>query len=174
MKEHEVRALKKEDLVKLVLKQEHLASSVNTKDVEINKLREELGSEVSKNFVLEKQLKEQKHLAEAVNAKDQEISDLNEKHRDELDKIIATAKEKITLEKDKIIKDLQNDLKGLKDQVVNYESVLNSIAQTERETLDRYKNLLKILEGTIESHGELFQMSEIKFMSHFPKPKENK
>lgn len=174
MKEHEVRALKKEDLVKIVLEQEHLASSVDAKNVEINELREKLSSELSRRSTLEKQLNEQEHLAEAVNAKDAEIVRLNQKHRDELDKIVADTKVKITLEKDKIVRDLQNDVKGLKEQTVNYEKILNSIAQTEKETLERYKNLLKILEGTIDSHGELFQMSEGNFMSHFPQSKEIK
>ena len=109
---------------------------------------------------------EQEHLSAAVQAKDNEIAQLKQRHAAELDSKITIAVGKT----DKLVEALRVQLEAEKTnhtetqkaattQIEHYEKRLNQLATINQENLSRYHNLLKTLEGTLDTHVEMHAFS---------------
>jgi len=153
--------MKKDELLAIVLEQEHLASAVDAKDGEINRLNAEitrLNADIKKhlndNDVLQHTLREQEHLAAAVTAKDAEITELKRKNQENLDRIKAKHEDVVAELNNKI-----NDLlaKATKprpeDQAVMDQHTKENVRLVRfiNDYKDTFKSFLKASQGTLEN-----------------------
>lgn len=173
--------LKIEELEGTIEEQKHLAKAVEVKDSEISKQTTKIGSMEEEIKKLKLSLKENEHLASAVQAKDLEITQLKESHSIEIEKRVmeqVSRGDKVLTEQVAKNKSLEEELEATHKeqgvQIANYEKFISSLATEYKETLERYNSLLKILQGTTDSHVELHGLSSSKLMEHFPQQKEVK
>lgn len=120
----------------------------------------------------------QKHLAEAVEAKDREILKLKADMKETVDKAIADGTARVQAElgnlKNKTQSDFESmkksyekEIEGLKLQMGNADETIRSLAESNNDTLARYEGLLKIIQGGLDAHIELHDVSTKHFRSHF-------
>lgn len=117
---------------------------------------------------------EQQHLAEAVKAKDLEISKLKEKHELEIDIRVSAkieAVEKQLADKHKEIDGIKtqydSDIRNLVEELERRDTFLKSLGASVSDILERYHSLLKIMQGTVDSHIELHGLSTNTINSFF-------
>lgn len=138
MERKQYEAMKKDELIDLLLKQAHLAAAVEAKDKEISALENSKEEEIKRR--VDKELGKSN---QAYELKVKEISDMKEKHQQEIRNLVTQGEENF--------------------------KIIESLAKTAQDILDRNHALLKILQGTVDTHVEMHEFSTQIFKSHFPK-----
>jgi uncharacterized protein len=140
MEKKDLQKLKKEELIELVYNQKHLAEAVEAKDREISKLKSDMKETI-----------------------DKAIADGTAKAQSEL----GNLKNKTQSDFEAMKKSYEKEIEGLKLQMGNADETIRSLAESNNDALARYEGLLKIIQGGLDAHIELHDVSTKQFRSHF-------
>lgn len=167
----------------LMKKMKNLQDGIEFRDKQISELMEE-SEEKTKTI---KTLKESsKFIEEAKKARQELEEKINQlmEESEEKTKTIKELKEAIRYNKEhsKFVEEVQNvrqeyegkirDLKAMyQDKDKEFDVVFNTILREHKATVDRYESLLRILQGSLDSHLELSDLSNKSIEKYYNKEK---
>jgi hypothetical protein len=174
----EYKEMKKDELVKLLEEQRHLADAVVAKDGHIENLRGQLDNALKEVMSLKKELhkmlvdSEQKsHLAKSVEDKDKQIVELgilNKKFKDEKEALEVKAKEEKEVLERKIKEEkvaLERKVSEITNKANEQEKVVKTLTENNTRLVEmangyilNFRSMLKSLQGNLELAVELEAM----------------